>query len=195
MDTLPKRHLTFARKSRSIIELNRRRLEPDKLRGMIIGFSPSLVLLQILNDEIKLNGYSIIRRRDISRFQPAEHADFYSKVLKLRHLAPRIPRGVMLDTVSSAIASSARRYPLITIHQERKDPDCCYIGTPHLITNTTLHLKCINHGATWDPDPFQYRLDSITRIDFGGAYEEALAIASESHTKPRRIRIRKQQES
>lgn len=188
METIPTRYLGRALKGHSIVELCRRRLAPDKLRGFVVGFSPTLLLLHVLNDEIKLNGYTVIRRRDISLFQVAEHEDFYLRVLKLRRLVPRALRGVALESVSSLVSSASRRFPLITIYQERKDPDSCFIGSPQQTTDTMLDLKCIIPGAQWDPDPFRIRLNSVTRINFGGAYEEALAIASKASSKPKRTR-------
>lgn len=37
-----------------------------------------------------------------------------------------------------------------------------------------MSLLEIGPDALWDDEPETYRLSEITRVDFGGAYEEAL---------------------
>ncbi len=54
------------------------------------------------------------------------------------------------------------------------DPDVCQIGRVMSVAATTLSLLEIDPGAVWDEAPTRYALKQITRVDFGGDYEEAL---------------------
>jgi hypothetical protein len=42
------------------------------------------------------------------------------------------------------------------------------------ISQDAVPLLEIQPGAIWDAEPAGYRLSRITRVDFGGGYEEAL---------------------
>ena len=46
-----------------------------------------------------------------------------------------------------------------------------------------LSLLEIRPDATWEDTPTDYRLSQITRVNFGGDYEDALHIVS-AHTGP-----------
>jgi hypothetical protein len=48
------------------------------------------------------------------------------------------------------------------------------IGRVTGIANGRVSLLEITPGAKWDKHPEEYRLREITRVDFGGDYEEAL---------------------
>jgi hypothetical protein len=42
------------------------------------------------------------------------------------------------------------------------------------VTNGKVSLIEIDTDAIWDDEPSSYRLREITRVSFGGAYEDAL---------------------
>lgn len=73
---------------------------------------------------------------------------------------------------------------LISVHREVVEPDTCYVGRIVDFDQETLSLFTIDPGANWVAEPMRIRLEDITRIDFGGAYEDALSLvagARESH--------------
>jgi hypothetical protein len=43
-----------------------------------------------------------------------------------------------------------------------------------------MSLLEINPDATWDDTPSEYRLSEITRVNFGGDYEDALYLVGGS---------------
>lgn len=63
---------------------------------------------------------------------------------------------------------------MVTIHREGVDPDVCRIGRVVGINGGRVWLQEINPDATWDATPLPYPLAEITRITFGGDYENAL---------------------
>ena len=71
---------------------------------------------------------------------------------------------------------AGRAFPLVAIHTEEEDPEVCFIGRVLGVTQRRLRLVEINTDATWESEPTEYRLDAITRVDFGGGYEDALHI-------------------
>ena len=76
----------------------------------------------------------------------------------------------------SCCSPGARAFPLVTIHREKVEPDICEIGRVVQVRDGRVSLLEINPDATWNAEPKQYRLRDITRVDFGGDYEEALGL-------------------
>jgi len=77
---------------------------------------------------------------------------------------------------SQRLRSAGRAFPLVAIHREKVDPDVCHIGRVVNIKRGRVVLLEIRPDATWEDGPSEYRLNEITRVNFGGDYENALHI-------------------
>jgi hypothetical protein len=135
------------------------------------------VLLARLADTIVLDGYVAVRLTDVVEVEDRGGPEsFVGRALAIRgEWPPTPPPGtVPLDDVGPLLAAAAERSPLVTIHVERRYPEFCYIGRPIRIGRRVLRLHEILPDAEWEEDIRRYRLDDVTRIDWGGGYEEAL---------------------
>jgi hypothetical protein len=122
-----------------------------------------------------------LRIKDVKSIDVDPYRAFAESALKKRGLRrPRKPR-VLMDTVQTILASVGSIYPLVTIHCEESKPDECYIGAVVRTTRTLLDLLEIDPHATWDHTVTTYSLREITRINFGGSYEEALYLVGGSN--------------
>jgi hypothetical protein len=83
---------------------------------------------------------------------------------------------VRLDSVEELLLTASRAFPIVTIHREKVNPDLCHIGKVVKIENGRVFLLEIGPDAIWEENPTEYRLREITRVDFGGGYEEALIL-------------------
>jgi hypothetical protein len=128
-----------------------------------------------VSDGIRYDGFQCFRLRDVRELRvPNPHADFVEKVLRLRgERTPKKPR-VKLETLESLLVTASRCFPLVTIHREVVDPHVCHIGRVEGIARGWVPLLEIDPSGVWDAEPIEYRLAEITRVDFGGDYEEAL---------------------
>jgi len=105
---------------------------------------------------------------------PAKYAAFIQAALKKRE--ERVPKRppVKVASLEELLQSANRTFPLVTIHREKVDPDVCQIGRVTALDKGWISLLEIGPDARWDKKPSEYRLKEITRVDFGGDYEEAL---------------------
>lgn len=160
----------------AIVELWREDLDPQALTGYVVALSLDFVAIHVVCDRILLDGYSVLRIQDITRleFKP-KFRQFYAEALKLRGLAPSRPVGICLDTTASVLESVNQNYPLVTVHREKIRNDECSIGRIEKLTDKTVILKWLTPAARWDGYSPRYRLANITKIDFAGFYEDALA--------------------
>ena len=62
----------------------------------------------------------------------------------------------------------------MTIHREQVDPDVCSIGRVQGVNWGRVSLLEIGPDAIWEDKPDEFRIKEITRVNFGGDYENAL---------------------
>jgi hypothetical protein len=163
--------------------------EEGSTTGYVLDIGPEFFLLLLIDDDMRFNGFQCLRLRDVRKLQaPAEHASFYEAALRARNESIEKKPRVRLDNVSEILRSANKAFPLVTIHREKVNPDVCHIGRITRIDESKILLLEIDPDAVWDTEPTEYRLKEITRVDFGGGYEEALFLVGGAPkiTKPKR---------
>jgi hypothetical protein len=143
--------------------------------GYVLDIGPEFFLLALIDENIKFNGFECHRISDVKRLKLPDPYEHFI-VAALRKTGQRIDTkpDINLSSLSALLESANALFPLITIHQERAKPDECFIGKVLDISEKTLLLHPIDPGAVWHKKPYRFRLAEITRVDFGGGYEEAL---------------------
>lgn len=101
---------------------------------------------------------------------------FVGRALAARNQWP--PRGaeVDLDSVGGLLKSASQIAPLLALYTEEDDPTVSFIGRPVGYTARSIHLLGIGTQAKWRKKPDTWKFSNITRVEFGGRYEEALAL-------------------
>lgn len=173
--------LEKARTRNNVVRIFREDLDgPDSWTdGFVVDANEEMVLLQLVDDSVRLNGYQILFLEDISDFaHPAPFNEFQKRVLKLRGEEVVDPE-VDLDDLAVLLIDISEEFGLVTLHREEVEPDSCEIGRVIRADAVTYELEEIGSDARWFDDTFEYDLYDITRIEFGGAYEEALILAND----------------
>lgn len=174
-------------KMKHLFEVKRRLKNTGKTIGFVVDLSDSLVLFHALElDSFRLNGYTVIRREDISEYRVFTRAEYW-QVRAVRHfrLKPMRPAGVSVSSLPELLKSVAERYPLITLHPEKTKPDDCFIGELASMTERTFTIEDLDSNGEWS-GPRRMKFSDVTRVDFGGGYEGALAATAPKRTKTRR---------
>jgi hypothetical protein len=153
--------------------------ESGSTLGYVLDMGPEFFLLGLIDDRIRFNGFQCYRVSDVRRLQtPAPNADFITSALRLRRETINRKPDIELDDITALLQSASQIFPLLAIHREKISPDTCKIGKVIEIKNTRLQLLEIGPDAVWEKKPTNIRLSEITRVDFGGDYEEALHLVS-----------------
>jgi len=152
--------------------------------GFVVGFSDDLILFHVLGtDTFRLNGYTAIRTEDVKDYRDFNKDKFWqNRAARHFKISPVRPVGISLSSVPALLASISKRYPLITIHPERTRPGICYIGPLLSMTEATFTIDNLNCNAEWT-GPRRLKFSDVTRVDFGGGYEEALAFTAPKRRK------------
>ena len=172
--------LAAAQRNSTILRITRRRLEgPARFSyGFVISLSKDLVLLNKLSDRIDLDGFEVLRVRDITSCSyEFPEQEFYRRALRLKKIRPNRLRGLRLDDMESLLQSAQRRFPLLVLHQERVAPNEALIGQVVDQQSSRLLLKLVTPTARLEGEEF-VRYAAITRVEFGSEYENTLALVA-----------------
>ena len=165
--------LQLALRTRQLVKFTRP-FEPGPVEGYVLAIGPQFFLLALV-DDVRFNGFQCLRISDVRGLQaPAKYAAFVEAALTVRGERMRGRPRLRLDSLEELLWSANRSFPLVTIHREKVDPDICHIGRITALKNNRVSLLEIGPDALWDKEACHYSLKEITRVDFGGDYEEAL---------------------
>ena len=161
------------------------KFDPDKIcGGYVVGLSAEFVLLhQYSVGVICFNGWVAIPLGGINKVRlPHDHDNAIHRALQIKGMTPTAPQSVDLTDFVSLLSSVDAHFPLTALHVDDAFNQACHIGRVAKLGERAVTLRKIDAGANWiDIEKFRY--DTITRIDFGGGYEEALWLVAQDARK------------
>lgn len=174
---MSKAQLQQAAKDGSLVRLYRDDIESAGVVGYVLGVGPEFFLLALVGEDIRYNGFEALRIRDVTEVEvPHPHRAFLEKALELKGEPKPAAPDIDLSDTTALIESAGKVFPIITISREFADPDVCQVGMPVQVQAGSVSLMEIGPDAVWYDDVEWYPLNEITRLDFGGGYEEALRL-------------------
>jgi hypothetical protein len=160
-------------------------------QGCILDIGLRFFLLGLVSGEMRFNGFQCLRLSDLRRVQvPDPYSDFIITALRKRGESIRRKPKIKLQPLPELLWSANRLFPLVTIHRERAKPDTCEIGRVMDVGKTHVCLLEIGPDAVWEEEPIDIPLREITRVDFGGGYEDALHVVGGSPVQSK-LKLRK----
>jgi len=169
------RALSQALDEQQLVTIKRAIRRSDKLGGYVVGIGRQWALMELFNGDLFLNGYSAVRLDDvigIAKVRPG----LQRRALELfGEWPPSRPTGELsLDGTRELLISAGALFPLLTLFDERVDPEACYIGAVVNVTQRSVRLLEVTPNASWEATVKAYGLAKLTRVDFAGRYERAL---------------------
>ncbi len=148
-----------------LVTIHRERLTSFQVSGVVRQFSKRLVLVELVAETGPSQGFSLIRREDLTRID--RNTERLRQALKKFGAVARthpIAREIDLSEWRSAIASAQAIAPCLTLHREG-------IGDP--ITFSAKSIQLLKHLIVGEqPNPtvadegeFALALDHLSRID------------------------------
>ena len=134
-----------------------RPFEKGSVTGYVLDVGPEFLLLAIVSDEIRFDGFGCFRVQDVRRLKfLRKSAKFPVEALKKRGLqTPKKPK-VDLSNVTTLLETAGHAYPVVTIFRERVNPDVCYIGHVVKVGKKRVSLLEIGPDAEWDQEETEY---------------------------------------
>jgi len=156
--------------------------------GYVLDIGPQFFLLGLIGEDMRFNGFQCLLVSDLRRINvPDPHEDFIVAALRKRRENIDGKPSIDLSTLPALLKSANTLYPLVTIHRERVKPHVCEIGRVLEVSENSVLLRTITPGAVWEEKPCKIRLSDITRVEFGGGYEEALHLVGGNPKRLKKI--------
>lgn len=144
-------------------------------RGYVVDSNDQYVLLHIVDDRVELDGYVLLRIEDITEVQcEFDNYRFIEKALAIRKQEPERPVLIDLTSLVTALSSIDDIFPLLVVHREVVTDDRCWVGSIESLNDKTFTMREMNPDAKWSGSK-RIRFDEVTRVEFNGGYETALA--------------------
>jgi hypothetical protein len=172
--------IATAKRYTKLVECYRGVLEDEDIYdlGYVVDANEKYILLHLVDDRITLNGYSVLHVSDLTEIElEVDHARFIEKALEIRKKEIKKPALVDLSDITTVLSSIDQHFPLMSIHREAHDPDTCWVGAIDSLCDKTVLLNEMSADAKWEGTK-RIHLDEISRVDFDGGYETALALVA-----------------
>ena len=169
--------LQTAAREQALVRVVRTIRDSDDLDGFVVGLGEAWLLLALFAHDVHLDGHVAVRLADVSEVEVRGGPDtFVGRALAARGESPPDAVDVDLDGVRELIRTVADVTPLVTLHVEETDPTVCFIGRPVRLASRSVHLLGITPEAEWEDSTDTWGFADVTRVDFGGRYEEGVAL-------------------
>ena len=169
--------LSAAMAERRLVRLNTR-YDDRPVCGRVVGLSPGFVMISVVNDRVRLDGFECFRRPDIRSIEDDPYATFHEEALARRGEVIRAAPPVSLASIEDLLKTAGLAFRLVTIHCEELDPEVCYIGYVDEVLDGHLVMREVTPHADWRSELQRYATRHITRVAFGADYEEALSLVA-----------------
>lgn len=175
-----RKKLELAAEHQLLVRLERGDIDPeDFFTGYVSRLGSAFFVLSLVDDNIHINGFACLRYSDVTALAvPAPNEHFIVRALTLRGEYPPMPPPLNLTSPLELVRSACAAMPIVTVFTEEDDPEVCWIGQLRSWSDDLIVLDIVTPDGEWDVDPFQIDLPLITRVDFGGEYENALMLVA-----------------
>ena len=140
--------------------------------------NPRFLVMQVVDESFHLDGYSVLPIEDIDRYRVAEEQDDMTRYVLINRYGPEYLDSTVIEQMNledfSFLKQVHKHYPLISVHRGYISDTKFSVGRIVRVEEDFSLLHEVSTEACWIDGLMKFDYDDVTRIDFGGAYEEAL---------------------
>jgi hypothetical protein len=150
---------------------------PTPIYGFVIDYNEDWTLLKYNPVDYIIDGYIILRNKNIESFQRDANEKFREKVimLKKQHL-PDFKEFPLTDLLA-ILSNLTKKYGLFQF--ELKSEKACYLGKLKTLTKGRLTIDYLNPKGIWTKQ-MQFRPNDIRTIEFDTDYINSLKLVSKN---------------
>ena len=149
--------------NRQLLSIERRKLDANPLRGVILGHSAKLLILQQVYD-FHLEGLVVLRKKDISNVSQSATDDFQKQMLVDEGLFAQIDFDTRfeLSDWKSIIEQLGNLHGLLIIENEDPADPQFLIGQVSKCSKSGVAMRFFDGCGIWDDEPVKLPYREIT---------------------------------
>jgi hypothetical protein len=141
--------------------------------GVPIIASRELLLINVVSD-LRFDGFHIVRKRDFERTRRNKYEKATETMFrKLRLKSSNLPISIDLTSMATAIGSLMKWDSNVIIEDEKGDD--FYLGRILGCNEVACRFRYLSADWKWDKRESIISIPKVTRVQFGGNYEESSA--------------------
>ncbi len=162
-------HRAVERNEKVVIE--REAMAHEHWNGFPLVVGDDFVLVRTLHD-FTLDGFAVLRLRDITAVQSGESERFFERVLRAEGMLARAaaPKPVLLRSWRSVIESVRTHYRWAILESERADENNFVLGELAAVSDDTVWVHYIQVDGTRESERTKVSLDDLTLLRFDEQY-------------------------
>lgn len=167
------------------VQITRAGMAHEVWNGFPLVVSDDYVLVRTLH-EFALDGYAVMRLRDVTDVSSGEPERFFERVLRAEGLLDRVtaPRPVLLRSWRSVVESVRAHYRFAILECEASDENDFVLGEVASVDDEAASVHYIQVNGTREADVTRVALDELTLVRFDEQYVNFFgryAVADDKH--------------
>jgi hypothetical protein len=167
-----------------MVQLIRSAVGMSNVFGFVMDVTDDLVLVHFFdNNAFCLTGYDVLRMQDIRSYCFFDDPRYWRfRAVRRLRIRPTAPLGISLASIPELIASVDKRYPLLSVHHERRQRVTNYAGPIVSMGARSFTIEDANYYGEWT-GARRMRYAQVTRVCFDDAYLRATAMTAQKFRK------------
>jgi len=164
-------NLNKLQKNRTLVTINRKKIDELGIQCFILAYSKKLILIQYVYD-FNLDGIMVLQRSDVTSIESDESGLFQTQLLKDEGLYAKVDFSKTYDlknwkTVLSTIGST---YQFITLEDENPDNYVFILGKMTKLGRKKVSVHEFSCTGTWKEEVSKISYKHITSFRAGNNY-------------------------
>ena len=158
-------------KNKSVVTIVRNKPNLCNIHGYLLKASKDWLLVQNIS-EFHLNGYSILRRKDIKKIYYDEAEKFFEKILNKEGVSKKVidKYKINLSSLFTIFGDLKKAKLTIIVECEEEKDDIFIIGKINRIDSDSVSLYHFDACGRWSKKPKVIKYSKITIIRFDEEY-------------------------
>ena len=145
--------------------------------GQVVAIDDEWSLLKQISGDYALDGFVVVRHRNIRHSERGESELFKEKVLRLKGMADLPEDPIKIDDLQSILAQITERFGIFEIQTKRES--ACYLGRLVSFGKNRFTIESMNTKGHWDGQ-MKFTSDKIRIVRFETDYAKSLLLVANS---------------
>ncbi len=148
----------------------------ESVSGFIIDYSEDWILLKLNPCDYLIDGYTIVKNKNIKSLVRTEREEFAEKIIRLKNLSPNTDNKIPLKNLTTILDYLTKNYGVFQIATKREN--AAYLGRLITIDDEELVIEFLDTRGKWS-DEISFNPKKIRIIEFDTDYINSLKLIAD----------------